>query len=128
MSDWLKDVTSGPGLAKLAIGVVVVLLIIVGVAFFAGFSCSGGCDPAPPDLPPAAIDAGPAMVELDAREDAAIAAAAEQLERIEREHQAELDAFDASQRRKYERVREQGPDAVAAWLTDFNRSLRDGGR
>lgn len=109
---------------RLIVAVVGVLLLIVLVTFVAGYSCNG-CRRAP--LPPVGIDAGEALRELDEREDAAIAQTQAELDRLEREHQAELDAFDEAQRRKYEHVRERGPEAVAAWLTEFNRRLRDGG-
>lgn len=101
------------------------LLLLVGV-FLLGHSCSG-CNQ-PPVVPPVAIDAGPGLLDIDEREREAQERARERIEEIEREHQAELDAFDEAQRQKYERVREDGPEAVASWLTMFNRSLRDAGQ
>lgn len=101
------------------------LIALMIAAFLLGHSCSS-CDD-PPVLPPVGVDAGPGLAEIDERERQAELLAEQRLAEIEREHQAELDAFDEAQRHKYEIVREEGPAAVAAWLTDFNRSLLDAG-
>ena len=111
----------------LVIAAIAAALLVAILAFALGRSCSG-CDPQPPVVAPVGIDAGPGLAEIDEQERLAREEAARRLREIEAEHQAELDAFDEAQRDKYEHVREQGPDAVAAWLTDFNRGLRDGGR
>lgn len=98
-------------------------LLLVVLAFALGHSCAGCNQPSP--LPDDGIDAGPGLAEIDERERQAQEEARRRLEEIEREHQAELEAFDERQREKYEHVREMGPDAVAEWLTEFNRSLHD---
>lgn len=82
----------------------------------------------PVPAPPAGIDAGPGLEAIAAREREAEAAATRELARIEDERRRDLARFDEAQRRKYEDVRQQGPEAVARWLTDFNRALRDAGR
>lgn len=99
------------------------LVALVGIAILIG----DRCDPSGPDLPPPplGIDAGPGLAELDAREAQAEAEAEAQIEALEQRHHAALEEFDRAERDKYERVRAQGPDAVARWLTDFNRSLRE---
>jgi len=110
----------------LAVGM---LGILVGMFFFVlrGWACAGCTPPTDVVVPPVGIDAGPGIEEIDrALADAEVQAAA-QLRAIEAAHQAEIAGFDAELRRKYEVVREMGPDAVATWLTGFNLSLRDGG-
>lgn len=106
------------------VGGLAVLLLAVVLAFYAG----RGCTPSPEPLPPSGIDAGPGESEIAARLDAAVHHAAEELARIEREHAEEIAAFDDAQREKYETVREGGPEAVDAFIRDFNRRLRDAGR
>ena len=51
----------------------------------------------------------------------------EEIARIEREHAADLAAFDERQREKYDELRESGPEAVSSFLADFNRRFRDAG-
>jgi hypothetical protein len=104
-----------------------VVLLVALLAFGAGHSCSS-CNRPPPYVEPVGIDAGPGLAEIDEAERRAQEEAERRLREIEAEHQAELDAFDQAQRDKYEAVREMGPDFVADWLTDFNRSLRDAGQ
>lgn len=45
------------------------------------------------------------------------------IENLEETHSEDLEKFDEQQKREYEEVRKQGPNAVADWLTEFNRSL-----
>lgn len=44
---------------------------------------------------------------------------------LETEHAEDLKDFDEKQREEYEEVREEGPDAVAKWLSDFNKGLKE---
>jgi len=73
------------------------------------------------------IDAGTGEAEIAARLDGALQAGEAELRRIDEEHAADIASFEDRQREKYEEVREQGPEALADWFSDFNRRLRDGG-
>lgn len=106
------------------VGGIALLVLAVVLAFYVG----RGCAPEPEPLPPSGIDAGPGEAEIAARLDAAVQHAEAELARIEREHAEEIAAFDDAQREKYETVREGGPEAVDAFIRDFNRRLRDAGR
>ncbi len=124
MSDEPKGAPAVP--VRVLLGLVPALLVLLAVVVFLGARSCSGCDPTPP-VPPVGIDAGPGLAQIDEQERLAREQAEQRLREIEAEHQAELDAFDEAQRGKYEAVREMGPDFVAEWLTDFNRSLRDTG-
>jgi hypothetical protein len=113
-----------PRLAVIALALFGLVLVVVFLATISR-SCSG-CSPI--DVPPEGIDAGPGLEIIDAQEREAELETQRRLDAIERAHEEDLAAFDEQQRRKYEHVREQGPDAVAAWLTEFNRRMRDAGR
>jgi hypothetical protein len=106
----------------LAGGVTAAILFIV-VAFYIG----RGCEQAPQPVDDLGIDAGPGEAAILADLDAALRHAEVELARIEREHAADIAAFEAGQEAKYEEIRSHGPEVVAAWFTDFNRRLRDAG-
>lgn len=103
-------------------GIGLVLLVAV-LAFYVG----RGCSPSPQPVEDLGIDAGPGEAEIGARLDAALREAEEEIRRIEVEHEADIAAFEANQRDKFETVRAEGPEALARWFSDFNRRLRDGG-
>lgn len=108
--------------AGLAIGVLVLAVVL---AFYVG----RGCSPHPVDNPvDIGIDAGPGEAEIAARLDGAVVHHDEEIARIEREHAADLAAFDERQRQKYDELRESGPEAVSSFLADFNRRFRDAGQ
>lgn len=102
----------------------VALLILVAVLAWYG---GRGCSTSPHPVDEMGIDAGPGDLAIDQALDAAARHADEELARIEREHTADLAAFDEAQRVKYEDVREGGPEAVSSFLADFNRRFRDAG-
>lgn len=106
--------------AGLAIGVLVLAVVL---AFYVGRGCST-VSPQPVDI---GIDAGPGEAEIAARLDGAVVHHDEEIARIEREHAADLAAFDERQREKYDELRESGPEAVSSFLADFNRRFRDAG-
>jgi hypothetical protein len=110
--------------ALAVVGGVAVLVLAVVIAFFIG----RGCTPPSPLPIVTDIDAGPGERAIADRLDAATQHARAELARIEREHAAEIAAFDAAQRLKYEAAREGGPEAADAFIRDFNRRLRDAGR
>lgn len=114
----------GTQLAIAGVGGIAFMLLVAVLMFYIG----KGCAPAPIPVEPIGIDAGPGEVEIAARLDAAVQHAEAELARIESEHAAELAAFDAAQRLKYDAVREGGPEAADAFIRDFNRRLRDAGR
>lgn len=120
----MNTTKEGFSVALAVVGGVAVLVLAVVLAFFVGRGCTP--EPEPPIL--IDIDAGPGEREIAARLDAAVQHAQAELDRIEREHAAEIAAFDEAQRRKYEAVREGGPEAADAFIRDFNRRLRDEGR
>lgn len=109
----------------------VAAVVLFGVAFFvAGKSCTA-CEPDPVPVGPVVvggIDSGPGEERIARALDAAAQQAAADLERIEREQREAIERFNAKQRAEYEAVKRRGPTAVADWLTQFNRRLRDGGR
>lgn len=49
--------------------------------------------------------------------------AAQQIQKLETEHQEVIQDFDQSQKQEYERVKKRGPKEVAKWLTDFNKTV-----
>lgn len=99
---------------------VAALLVLVLVSQVTTRACSSV-----PDSPiRTRIDGGGAEADRIQREIEAEARAAERIREIEAEHREELQRFDTEQREDYERVRRQGPDAVADWLSEFNEDLR----
>ncbi len=98
-------------------------LLVVVLSFFIG----RGCERSPQPVDELGIDAGPGEAEIAARLDGSLQAAEVELRRIEEQHAADIAAFEALQREKYEEMRAEGPEALAHWFSDFNRRLRDGG-
>lgn len=102
------------GLALLVL--VVVLLAVVGALTVRA------CDEH--EEPPAPVDTTAIDVSTSKRAAEAAAQSETKIRAIEQEHQQALDTFTVEQEQAYEQVREQGPQEVAKWLTDFNRDLQ----
>lgn len=94
--------------------------ILIGTAFYAGSYCGGSTV----EEPRRGIDAGPGERKIDEKVDAATQRAEKKIEQIEEEHQEAIKSFNEEQEAEYEQVKGEGPEAVADWLTDFNRDLR----
>lgn len=100
---------------------VAVIAAALAFAFFIG-RCT--TPPSPHPVDDLGIDAGPGERAIAARLDAAAQRAEEELAEIEREHAADIAAFDDAQRAKYDALRHEGPEAVSDFLADFNRRVR----
>jgi hypothetical protein len=96
----------------------VAALILVVVAFYGGSQCNSG------GAVLVGIDAGPGEQEILDRLERLERQAQQEIERIEARHREQIREFDDEQQREYDDVREQGPTAVAEWLSDFNRDLK----
>lgn len=105
--------------ATLILGVAFLVLLIASV-LAGGFFCGKSCAVSPPVID-IGIDAGPGLDEIDSAEDAAEKAAAVRLEAIEAKRRESIESLEGEQRDEYERVREEGPDAVLDWLNAFDR-------
>lgn len=97
-------------------------LVLLAVAFLWG----RGCAPSPQPVEPLGIDAGPGEAVIAGTLDAATQAAQARLAELDREHAASIATFNEAQRRKYEDVQAQGPEAVVSWMNDFLKT-RDAG-
>lgn len=104
-------------------------LVLAVAAFCGGRQCASYCaDESEPVVVLEGIDAGPGDREIRAQLAEQERAAAVAIESLEAKHREEMEHFSAAQATEYAEVRERGPTAVAAWLTNFNRELRrDGG-
>ena len=100
---------------------VAVIAAALALAFFVGKGCA---PPSPQPVDDVGIDAGPGESAIAASLDAAAHRADEELAAIEREHAADIAAFDDAQRAKYDALRHEGPEAVSDFLADFNRRVR----
>lgn len=99
------------------------------VAFCGGRHCESLCgdELTPQVIVPVGIDSGPSDEATRAQLAEQERLAAQAIVSLEQKHREELERFNATQATEYAAVRERGPTAVAAWLTEFNRGLRDGG-
>lgn len=68
-------------------------------------------------------DGGFAESEYAARMDASVRIEDERLAALEREHQAELEAFNDADRQAYEETRSRGRGALAAWFKQRSQAL-----
>ena len=84
-----------------------------------------GCAPDPivVEKPVTIIDSTEEDLKIEAEKKAAEAETAKEIEVLEEKHAEDIEHFNEGQREQYEEVKEKGPDAVADWLTSFNRSL-----
>ena len=97
----------------------VAALILAVAAFYGGTHC-GSAAPGTS----VGIDAGPREQEILERLERLERQAQQEIERIETRHREQIEEFDDAQQAEYDDVREQGPTAVAEWLSDFNRDLK----
>lgn len=102
-------------------GVSALLIAIVAFVGGRGFTC-GSCTPEPTPIV-LGIDAGPGEAEINARFDAEVQAGRVRIEQIEEKFEEDMAAFDAQQRREYERLRGGDDlDAAAQFLSDWART------
>lgn len=94
--------------------------LVLAAVFFWGRSCAETTVVVEPDttVDTSEVDEASKEAERIAREESE-----KMIENLEAAHAEDLQEFDEEQKKEYEEVRKQGPDAVADWLTDFNRSL-----
>lgn len=90
--------------------------IVAGAVVFGMSDCGG--KPAPPI--DTGIDAGPGLAEIDALEAEQARQRAVRLRDIEEKRRKDLAAISGEQRREYDAVRAEGPDAVLTWLREFD--------
>ena len=96
-----------------SIFLVVAFVLFAVCMFAAGTRCSSG---PPPVIVPGGVDAGPGEQQIADRVDAAIQRERAEIERIEREYEADIAAFNAAQREKYEELQQQDLDTVVEYL------------
>ncbi len=108
--------------AAIGVGSLLVLLSVMALVATVVPRCTQ--PPHPTDL---GIDAGPGDRAIDDALDGSLVHVDAELQRIAAEHHDDIARFEGTQRRKYEEVSAQGPEALARWFSDFNDSLRDAG-
>lgn len=96
----------------------------VGAALFFIVAFAAGRCSAPDPVGPVEIDTAKVDVKIDEQVAVAERTAEQRLEEIENKFQDDIEDFSEAQEAEYREVREQGPEAVTAWLQEFNRSLR----
>ena len=112
---------------KLMIVAAAAIVIIVAVlAFYLGRGCGSDGPPIVIEKPDVSIDAGGVDRNAKQQADESEAEAQEEIRKLEQAHAEDLDHFDDAQRQEYERIKKQGPDEVARWLSDFNKDIRHG--
>jgi hypothetical protein len=102
--------------------------IVIGVAVVAvglGFVIGKGCSPPSPQTIDVDVHDREAERRIDTTLDAQIRAEEDRIREVEAQHRDAIDHFDQSEAEEYARVRAQGRDALARWLSEFNRDLRD---
>lgn len=96
------------------------ILMLVAV-FFLGRSC--GPDAVVVEKPDTTVDTS----KPDEATAEAIKEAEKQSEKmidtLEKEHAKDIETFTDDQKEEYEVIRKDGPNAVADWLTSFNREM-----
>jgi len=123
----MGDIFRGKTL-RVVIGCAVLLAVVLAFSLGRGCgSCScGSCGR--PFPKPVGIDAGPGEAEIAAQLAASERQAQAEIAKINAARDREIAAFTVAQESEYRAVAAQGPEALSVWFSDFNRSLRDGGK
>lgn len=103
---------------------------ILGIVAILAFALGRGCDAPAPDPVPvvvADVDAGPGEAEIARREVEERRRIEAELREVEAHYDDEIRGFDETQRAELGRVRREGREALARWLSEYNRGLRDAG-
>jgi hypothetical protein len=123
--DWKKILPTKA--FRVALGSIVLLLLVLAFAAGKGCgSCNGcGCTRVQPH--PSGIDAGPGEAIITQNLADAETQARVEIAKINAAHDQEIAAFTVAQETEYRNVEARGPEALSAWFSDFNHSLRDAG-
>lgn len=103
-----------------AIGALAALFVVILVLVIAR-SCSNSLVVI--EKPEVEVDTSEVDDKTTEAQDEAKAEAEGKIEVLEKEHAEAIEKFDDDQRKEYEEMKDEGPDAVAEWLSDFNRDL-----
>ena len=117
----MKEIRLGPVQAVILL---VAAGIMAGLLFIAGTRC--GYQPGGVTVDPGGVDAGPGEQQIADQLDAAIQRETAEIERLEREYQEDIDAFDRAQREKYEQLQEQDLDDMVRYLQRWHEERNRG--
>jgi len=120
----LRDIVQSGGFPAAAVGFGILVIV---VAFSFGRGCDS-CSCAAPVLAPVGIDAGPGEVVINTRLAETERQARAEIDKINAAHDREIATFTTRQEAEYREIETQGPEALSHWFSNFNRSLRDGGK
>lgn len=105
-------------------------LIIAGIAAIGSLALAyvlgKGCQPDPivVEKPDTVVDTSSVDRAIEAKKIEAEKQSAMKIDALEKKHAEDIEQFNDEQREEYEHIKKKGSKAVANWLTDFNKDLR----